>query len=328
MKRFLRQLALFALVQVGVAAARGLHLAIDGDNHYLAAFRDKRAGLAGRDSPRIVFVGGSNLAFGLDSLLVQRELGLRPVNTGLHAGLGLELILDLARDRVAEGDVVVVSPEYELFGELPTATLETQLLLHCPETAPLVIRSWRDFVDRDAFGYAGEFTRQGWRWLRHRGRELEEGPYRRKAFNEFGDVVSHCALKGKDLSRRPPLQVAVTVESLEKSIALLNRFHDDCRARGATVYLSFPPVPEDQLAANEAAVRQIESALRSKLAFPILDDARQMTFPPHEFFDTVYHLSAVGRQKRTQRLLGNLSRRMVVDRHAWGAKDQRDARLR
>ncbi len=329
MKRFLKQLALFGLLQACVAAILGMHLMIAGDNHYLAAFRDKRADLADHGSPRILFVGGSNLAFGLDSSLVRQELGRRPVNTGLHAGLGLRLILDLARDHVADGDVVVISPEYELFTDLPTTTLETQLLLHCPEAAPLVIRSWRGFLDRDAFHYAGEFTRQGFRWLRHRGRREDDGPYRRDAFNEFGDVIGHCALPGKDISRHPPLQVEVSPSSLEKSLALLNRFGSDCRERGASVYLSFPPVPQDQLPGTDAAVRQIESALHRDLAFPIIDDPRQATLPPHEFFDTHYHLSAEGRERRTRRLLDHLSQHLERDgKELRDAKSQRDRRLR
>ena len=69
MRKFLTNLAYFGVVQVLIAAiviAIYVHCRPLGQ-HYLAAAIDKQENLKFEASPRIVFVGGSNLAFGLDS---------------------------------------------------------------------------------------------------------------------------------------------------------------------------------------------------------------------------------------------------------------------
>jgi hypothetical protein len=279
-----------------------------GGNDYLAAFDDKHAQLQDRSSPRLIFVGGSNVAFGFDSSLVPRMLPLKPVNTGLHANLGLRFMLDVVRDELRFGDVVVVSPEYELFQIEYSPVVQMNLVKHCPQAFRYVIASPCAFLDRDAAVYARELTRQGVRGLLRLGRQrVQEGPYCRGGFNEHGDLVAHFGLPKKDISRSRLFLEKFVPHRLQASIALLNQFHDDCLARGATVYLSFPPLPKQHFDASRNAVCQIEAALRRELAFPILDDAEQMTFPEHEFFDTMYHLDAAGREKRTLALLNNLS---------------------
>ena len=66
---------------------------------------------------RIVFVGGSNLSHGLDSPLIENELGLPVVNMGVHAGLGLRYIMWATMDGLHRGDIVVIVPEYAHFGK-------------------------------------------------------------------------------------------------------------------------------------------------------------------------------------------------------------------
>src|SRR5438132_3489886 len=118
MKRFIRNLTLFLLVQLTIwivvlwvyARCRPF------GQHYMAASIDKQNLLSCQLSPRIVFVGGSNVAFGVDSSEVRRRLGYHPVNMGLHIELGLNFMLKEAKSLLRAADVVVLSPEYELFG--------------------------------------------------------------------------------------------------------------------------------------------------------------------------------------------------------------------
>ncbi|HVD61344.1 MAG TPA: hypothetical protein VNC11_10775, partial [Gemmatimonadaceae bacterium] len=65
----------------------------DADNNYLAAVLEKDRLIRNTPSPKVILVGGSNLAFGIDSKLMQDSLGLRVVNMGLYAKLGLRYML-------------------------------------------------------------------------------------------------------------------------------------------------------------------------------------------------------------------------------------------
>ena len=125
MRLFARKMLLFMLVQgviwTGVVA---LYVRYETTNpagfgkRYAAATIDKHNRLAQQPSPRIVFVGGSNLAFGLDSAAIERSLGYNTVNMGLDLSLGLDFMLREIEPLLERGDVVVVSPEYEQFVDM------------------------------------------------------------------------------------------------------------------------------------------------------------------------------------------------------------------
>ncbi len=65
--------------------------------------------------PKIVFIGGSNVRFGLDAKAMTRDLNMPVINYGLHASLGLDVITDRALQCVKDGDIVVFSPELSHF---------------------------------------------------------------------------------------------------------------------------------------------------------------------------------------------------------------------
>jgi len=88
-------------------------------NSSLYADIDKNRRLDSLPSPKIVFVGGSNIAFGLNSKEIEDSIHLPVVNMGLHAGLGIYFMLNEIRNHVNKGDIVIFSPEYhQFFGDL------------------------------------------------------------------------------------------------------------------------------------------------------------------------------------------------------------------
>src|SRR2546423_1051105 len=107
---FAKSLSLTLLVLVSCAL---LYLAPDGRVPWMSAAIDKENLIRNTPQPRVIFVGGSNLAFGLNSLLIQRRLGRSVVNMGLSAGLGMRFMLAEVRPHLRPGDLVVVVPEYE-----------------------------------------------------------------------------------------------------------------------------------------------------------------------------------------------------------------------
>lgn len=69
---------------------------------------DRLKGVSGR---KVVIIGGSSLAFGLRSDLLEEELGIPVVNFGLYANLGMKYMLDVAEDFIGKDDIVIVAPE-------------------------------------------------------------------------------------------------------------------------------------------------------------------------------------------------------------------------
>ena len=73
---------------------------------------EKCALLEASPAPRIVIVGGSAAAFGIDSALLEGELpAYACVNLGTYAAFGTVPLLDMVQKRLAAGDIVIVSPE-------------------------------------------------------------------------------------------------------------------------------------------------------------------------------------------------------------------------
>ena len=79
---------------------------------YLQAYNKKCQLLEDTPSPRIIFVGGSNLAFGLDSQRIKDSLNINVINYGLHAGIGLKYMIDDISTYARKGDIIVFAPEY------------------------------------------------------------------------------------------------------------------------------------------------------------------------------------------------------------------------
>lgn len=79
-----------------------------GELKYKVRYLDEAPG------PRIVLVGGSGVAFGVDSALMERELpGYTVVNFGMYAALGTTVMLDLSQELIRSGDIVILIPEQQ-----------------------------------------------------------------------------------------------------------------------------------------------------------------------------------------------------------------------
>ena len=81
----------------------------------LFAHKQKDHLLQHAESPRMIFVGGSNLSFGLNSKIIEDELDVNPINTGIHALIGLQYMFRNTIQYIKEGDVVVLALEYQHF---------------------------------------------------------------------------------------------------------------------------------------------------------------------------------------------------------------------
>ena len=66
-------------------------------------------------TPSMVLLGGSNVAFGFHSEMIEEAMGISVINAGLHAGIGLKMIVDDCARYLQKGDILVLSPEMDHF---------------------------------------------------------------------------------------------------------------------------------------------------------------------------------------------------------------------
>lgn len=84
----------------------------------------KMQGMDCSQGPKIVLIGNSNLAFGINSEEIEQEIGMPVVNMGLHASLGNAFLENMAKLNVCEGDIYVICHHtYDMDGDYVDRTL-------------------------------------------------------------------------------------------------------------------------------------------------------------------------------------------------------------
>jgi len=315
MRAFLKQFGWFAFVQLLVAAAVvwSYRRQYPPDQNMLAASIDKQALIRTQASPRLILIGGSSMAYGVKSAEIAAACGRYPVNMGLHGALGLNWMLNESAPHIRKGDWVIVAPEYQQFTRISGATEYVVNMLEIdPRNALLLDRQqWAEALDR---GFIQRFGKIARAVLGRPGRFFRTGTikssarlyHRRAGFNAHGDIVAHLTAKPPGLNERV-FQFRYREELVTKSIARLNEFAADAERRGAKVFFSHPPLPEEIYASNRAELEKLEARLKSDLKLPQLDRLEELVFPIEDFFDTWYHLAAPGVEKRTKLLAERLA---------------------
>ncbi len=306
MRRFIVHALAFAAVQTAILVALW-RACPDSPDHYMAATIDKHARLRAAASPRLIFVGGSSVAFGIDSSAFA-PLALEPVNMGLSASLGLPFMLGEVAPELRAGDVVVVAPEPELYwlgskDDAIWAVLQRRpASLRCLAAAgPRAIAEVPDqalhFVARKIRCAAHQMTTDS---------ELP-GVYRRSSFDAVGDLVAHRGLAPKQEAMLDKPWPAPDTLDFDHAIAALQHFATRCEQVGARCFITWAPLREAQFVGGAELFAAIEARVRDEVALPMLETPRELTFPNEAFFDRGMHLTGDAAKRRSTRLAERLT---------------------
>lgn len=276
--------------------------------NYNAAILDKLQLLKSTTSPKIVFVGGSNLAFGLDSSTIKQAFGLPVVNMGLQAGLGLKYMLDQVKPYLKRGDVVVVVPEYHHFtgnifyGEdvlidIAEITHDWSILVNMP------ISSLVDSVlvrNRRIFNYSLNYPSQPTSTV-----------YMRNSFNSYGDVIAHLKLPNKKLSSdSKPIDTNIN----QAAVRYLANFIATNSEHGVTTLVLYPCIARSYYIRRSSLIAILSKAI-SNSGIIISSSPQNFIYDDNMFFDTHYHLNAHGRKLRTEEIIHKMSSAMNNTAH-------------
>jgi hypothetical protein len=311
-RKLIVRLAILGAVVLLTGAVIGQYDSKAGEDNYLAAVLEKDRIIRSAQSPKIILVGGSNLAFGIDSKAIQDSIGVPVVNMGLYAKLGLKYMLAQVRPYIKPGDIVLVVPEYDQFyGDFANGdnTLNTALLyapsdrirdfMRSYSIADVVLRPRAENVRRSFLRAAASAA----------GKEDAFFPpdtnpvYNRHSFNEYGDVVAHLGRKGMNpdsifVKPLPPLS-----EFNKGTLDDLNGIADEAKGQNARAYFLFPSYIATSYDINVAAIDSLRLKLASGMRMPILGTPRDFVYPGQYFFDTRFHLNEDGRRIRTQKMI-------------------------
>lgn len=292
-------------------------------NNYFAAVIDKDSLIMSVPPPRIILAGASNLAFGVDSKLMQETLGIPVVNMGLHGNFGLGFILNNVKQNVRNGDIIILSLEYYL-DELYYKDID--YVVHLYPKAESYIDKDNEFFSQYLKYVVSEAQNTKQRYfntffdkvLRFKEAKVFVSDqvhsydtliYSRKAFNSNGDVVSHL---GKNYPGEMRGRTPIDSKDYSSGISRLNDFAEYVSSKGATAYFTFASYPRSEFDKNIKGIRHFEEQLRKDLKMPIITLPEDMTYPDEMFFDTVYHLNEEGRKLRTEKLVQILVQQSIL----------------
>lgn len=276
---------------------------------YMGAFIDKQKILKTVKSPKLILVGGSNLAFGLDSSLLEKAVGLPVVNTGLHGGLGLKFMLDHVSSYIQPDDLVIVAPEYEILAGLPVDYGVWWMTILSDFPYGVRYFSPKDYIqalhDFPNFAYSKLFLRTTY-FLK--GIPLPiDNDYRRDGFDKNGDKVDHLGKPSMDLSKvESEVLFGILALDINDGVKMLNEFSSYVNSRGGKVLFTFAPISSVRYQNSKSKIESAYHKLRSDLKMPILGTPADYVFPLTFFYDTAFHLNATGRLARTEKVIADL----------------------
>ena len=250
-------------------------------------------------SPRIIFVGGSNIMFGLNSQLIKDSLGLNPINVSLTATVGLQYMMDNTLSYIKPNDIVVLMPEYQhYFGSFANGNQGLlRLLLDVDKSgfAHLNMDQWLNVAKRSPEFFISKFDPNEYF-------DIKKGStYENNIFNEYGDSDAHWTMKKKSFDPDD-----FTNRELNKTIFdEMIKFEKELVGLGASLFVSYPCFQKTSYEINKDEIELVEKQL-IKNNFKILGTAQRYQMSDSLMFDTPYHLIKSGVDLRTELLIEDI----------------------
>ena len=261
---------------------------------------------------KVVFVGNSAVAFGINSDLVGSELvGYKVVNLGLYGAIGTRTMIDLSKANINEGDIVVVCPEpYKQTSSLYFSAKEMWRAADSDFSMLQMLPYEQNGYMVGAFpGYVAEKIQ----YSSSEEKPMNTGVYSRSAFKrENGQYADYVVADrpynmmggGYDGTNLPLLSKDVFGEGF---LDYLNDYASFVKDRKASLYFGFCPLNSLSLGDNKAKdADDFYDYLDEKLNFPLLGHPAKYFFDYRFFYDNNVHMNSAGMSHYTSALVEDL----------------------
>ena len=311
-RRFILTTTILTILIAAPLLLGGLLLPAQYQDTFMGELPYKFSRLADAPGKRIIVIGGSGMAFAVDSSLIEREFpGYTAVNMGMYADLGTKFLLDLTEGELRSGDIVIFSPEQH--PQTLSMYFGAKSALCGMDGAWSMLTRVRREDWGTLIGALPGFSLEKFRFMLTGKHPEGEGIYKRDSFNEYGDIESPLAAENIMPGYvDPSVTVSYDPSVLEEAfLARLNEYAARARKKGAEVYWYF--CPADRLAVDAAASPEdFYESLYETLDFPILGDPRNAVMDEAWFFDTDFHLNGSGRTVFTVQLIRDLKAHLGI----------------
>ena len=271
--------------------------------NYQASMVDKISRLQSIEGPKIVLLGNSNLAFGMNSERLSQLTGMPVVNMGLHGGVGNAFNESVAKLNVCDGDIYIIV--HDNWSDNDT--------IKNPELAWITIENhfnmwrfirWKDIPDM-ALAYPTYLKKCIGMWSNGTGNRDTEPIYSRSQYNEYGDNIYPRPASTEDLELAAYVAVPTISDAYVNRVNELNAYVSE---RGATLLVAAYPIAWHEDAPPKEEYARFEEELKERLDCQVISDYTQYCFEPKYFFNTYLHLTDEGAKMRTELLIQDLKK--------------------
>lgn len=296
-------LVLLALLPLSVLAA-GISLPEYYGDSYYAQLPLMYKRLRETEGKKIVVIGGSNVAFGLDSgmmehLLREKGYDYTVCSFGLYAAVGTSAMLDLAKGTLSDGDIVILA--LEPTSETMSTYFGATAFWKCAESAPELLLGVNTHKREALVGNYIAYLQERWAIKESGILPKAEGVYAKSSFNDRCDLIYDRAGNTMALGYDSSAPVDLAAVTIAPDFA--QQVNDFCRAAekvGATVYLSFSPVNRTALVGD--GVEDFFNLCNQAFACRIISDPNDYILDSGWFYDSNFHLNTAGAVVRTAAL--------------------------
>ena len=310
-KLWLRLICFFIAFLIPAAVALTALLALPkayGDT-FLGELKDKYALLRDTDEKKIVVIGGSSVAFGLDSAKIEEATGYKVVNFGLYATLGTKIMLDLSHVNINKGDIVILAPELDS---------QTLSLYFNAESAWQGLEGDFSMLFRVGNDNYGDLLAELPHYLSKTVEYAKQGKtinptgiYRHDSFNEYGDISytreKNTMPRGVDRTK----MISLTPDIFDSEfVDYVNKYIRFAKRHGASVYFSYCPMNEAAMdsSTTDESKKAFTDFIAENINCDIIGDINDSIMSRDLFFDTNFHLNDAGVQEHTARLIDEIKK--------------------
>ena len=312
MKKFLKNIAILLLIISLCCSVFSIFgFTVVGSQYkynYQASIIDKVNRLESINEPKIILVGNSNLAFGIDSEMIEEATGMPVVNLGLHGGLGNAFHEQIAKYNINKGDLVIVChssfSDTDNIGDASLAwiTIDNNIkfmkLLRIKDY-PTMMKAYPNYFKKTLFF-----------WVKHNGNWETDGCYSRSAFNKYGDIMVKPISEQIDPDEffSQPDNLVPDYKVSKKCVKRLNQYNEYIKSKGATLLVAGYPIAYGKYSPfTKDDFNNLNIELQNKLDCDVISDYTDYFYPYEYFYDSVFHLNREGTTVRTKQLIEDIN---------------------
>lgn len=276
-------------------------------NTFLAELSKKYERLNTVEGEKVVVIGGSSVAFGLNSKQLEQSIGMPVVNFGLYASLGSKVMLDLSRNAINSGDIVVLA--FEIDSQTLSMYFNADSMWQAVDCDYRLLKGIGTDDHGKMAGALFGYFKDKITFLKN-GAPDPEGVYNIESFDEFGDITYTREINIMSIGFDPNQMIALDdINPNDDFVDYVNEYINYVQSKGAKVCLSFCPI--NKMAIDEkrsADKKDFVSRLNNEFHASYIGEIDNYIYDAKYFYDTNFHLNDYGSFIHTQQLAIDLAK--------------------